>query len=475
LESKNYHLEEIIDELEKDNIERAEVLKSRVKWDAFSEVYYTREDMNIMSSFDKRILERVDLLNQNGQNIARIFLILLTKLKNKDDLKYVITLVDDTLHYPEIPDMWRRFEALSTLKLPGMPPNPPFGTLFGLLRDHSNEPYLLNKAASILALFVNKFSSVEDDVVLQTVSYFIEKLKEPKPNNKFIDIPKYFRIQINLLESLRDILRNDKFKRAFIKNHGLKPLFTVLSIDSSTVEVKSFEVQLYYTALYCIWLLTFLKETRKEMGDPFMIRNLCFILKIVGKDKVIRLSLAILRNLLGVSKADFLMISFGLPKSLEIIKLKPALLADKDIQEDVITLEESLEKKVDDLSTFDVYRNEVLSTKLEWSPAHKSQKFWSENCFRFEEADNLLLRTLKDILSDNETDPVVLVIACWDVGEFVRFHPRGRKIVEFVDIKAPITRLLTYKNETVESAALLALQKILLNNWDLYLNMHNQT
>lgn len=44
-----------------------------------------------------------------------------------------------------------------------------------------------------------------------------------------------------------------------------------------------------------------------------------------------------------------------------------------------------------------MYRNEVLSYKLEWSPPHKSPKFWTENCFRFEEADNLLLRTLKGI------------------------------------------------------------------------------
>jgi len=237
--------------------------------------------------------------------------------------------------------------------------------------------------------------------------------------------------------------------------------------------VKSFQIQLIYSVLYCIWLLTFLKDIRREMVDPIFIRNLCFLMKSIGKDKIIRLCLAILKNLLRVGKAQELMISYGLPKSLELIKSKPALIADKDILEDATAIEESLEKIVDELTTFDVYKNEILSTKLEWSPPHKSQRFWTENCFRFEEADSLLLRTLKEILASPETNPTILIIACWDIGEFVRFHPRGRKILDLLDMKSPIMQLLASKDEHVESAALLTLQKLLLNNWDLYAGMGN--
>lgn len=93
--------DEIIDELEKEAIEREEILKNRkTKWDAFVEVYYSREDLNIIAAFDKRILERADMLNQDGKNLARIFTILMSKM-HKDDLKYVITLVEQILHLDE--------------------------------------------------------------------------------------------------------------------------------------------------------------------------------------------------------------------------------------------------------------------------------------------------------------------------------------------------------------------------------------
>jgi len=142
-------------------------------------------------------------------------------------------------------------------------------------------------------------------------------------------------------------------------------------------------------------------------------------------------------------------------------------MADKDILEDLTEIEERLVLRVDELSSFDVYRNEVLSTKLEWSPPHKSQKFWTENCFRFEDNDNQLLRTLKNILSTPETDPAILAVAIWDIGEFVRFHPRGRRILDILDVKTTIMGLLSSKEE-IGAAALLTLQKLLLTNWDLY-------
>jgi len=313
---------------------------------------------------------------------------------------------------------------------------------------------------------LGSFKNIDEDCAASSMSFFIEKLREPKPKDINFTTT-YYRTQIKVLENLREVLRTDKFKKEYVLNHGLKPLCNLIALDEGQT-VKSFQIQLIYSALYCIWLITFLKEVRREMVDPAFIRNLCFLLKTVGKDKINRLSLAILKNLLRVGKSEELMISYGLVKSLEIIKSKPALLSDKDILDDATVIEESLEKIVDELTSYDVYRNEVLSTKLEWSPTHKSQKFWTENCFRFEEADNLLLRTLRDILACVETDPSVLIIACWDIGEFVRFHPRGRRIVDNLDIKTPIMQLLTRKEENLESAALLTLQKLLLNNWDLY-------
>lgn len=95
------------------------------------------------------------------------------------------------------------------------------------------------------------------------------------------------------------------------------------------------------------------------MVDPVFIRNICFLLKSINKDKVSRLCLAILKvlfpfplffffvcsniffqNLLRIGDAEKLMISYGLMKSIETIKSKPALVADKDILEDATAIGE---------------------------------------------------------------------------------------------------------------------------------------
>lgn len=66
--------------------------------------------------------------------------------------------------------------------------------------------------------------------------------------------------------------------------------------------------------------------------------------------------------------------------------------------------------------------------RLEWSPVHKSAKFWRENAARLNERGQELLRTLVHLL-EKSADPVVLAVACYDIGEYVRHYPRGKQYV----------------------------------------------
>ena len=43
-------------------------------------------------------------------------------------------------------------------------------------------------------------------------------------------------------------------------------------------------------------------------------------------------------------------------------------------------------------SSFDEYSSEVRSGRLEWSPVHKSEKFWRENAARLCEKNFELLK-----------------------------------------------------------------------------------
>lgn len=77
-------------------------------------------------------------------------------------------------------------------------------------------------------------------------------------------------------------------------------------------------------------------------------------------------------------------------------------------------------------SSFDEYATEVKSGRLEWSPVHRSAQFWRENASRLNEKNYELLRILVHLL-ETSRDPLVLSVASYDIGEYVRHYPRGKQ------------------------------------------------
>lgn len=63
---------------------------------------------------------------------------------------------------------------------------------------------------------------------------------------------------------------------------------------------------------------------------------------------------------------------------------------------------------------------------MEWSPVHKSEKFWRENAGRLNEKNFELLKILINLL-ETSNDPLVLSVACHDIGEYTRHYSRGKK------------------------------------------------
>jgi len=159
--------------------------------------------------------------------------------------------------------------------------------------------------------------------------------------------------------------------------------------------------------------------------------------------------------------------------SLNLLKQKTRW-ADEELDADIKDIEEILAKNVDDLTSWDRYKNEILAHQLDWTAPHKSAKFWSENHIRFEDSNRLVLRTLKSIV-ENGNDYKMQAIACWDIGEFVRVHPNGKYICREENLKEPIMRTLheTEKNlddedcQKLAKEALGALQKLMITNWEL--------
>ena len=63
---------------------------------------------------------------------------------------------------------------------------------------------------------------------------------------------------------------------------------------------------------------------------------------------------------------------------------------------------------------------------MEWSPVHKSEKFWRENAGRLNEKNYELLKILINLLETSK-DTLVLSVACHDIGEYTRHYHRGKR------------------------------------------------
>jgi V-type H+-transporting ATPase subunit H len=263
----------------------------------------------------------------------------------------------------------------------------------------------------------------------------------------------------NSLSALQKLLLEDSFRLPFAKEDGLNLLGSLLKSKMQNAKA----LQVCYQVVFCLWLLSYNKKVAQQVTDTNIIPSLVDVLKFISTDKVVRMSLATLRNLLDVSTNNEQMIDCDIMKPLDNLSHKNW--ADPDIQDDLEVLKEALAKNIVILSSFDMYKKEVLSGNLDWTPVHRSEKFWRENAHRLEEDNNKLLLVLKGLLSDG-TPPTVQAIACFDIGEFARAHPRGKIIVQKLGIKLPLMKLMEETDTEVRKQALLAVQKLMVTNWE---------
>ena len=95
------------------------------------------------------------------------------------------------------------------------------------------------------------------------------------------------------------------------------------------------------------------------------------------------------------------------------LKLLPAVesmlkvgIVDVEATKHAEYLKEQLTLFYEEMSTFDEYSNEVTCGRLEWSPAHQSERFWRENATRLNEDKHKLLKILIQLLEMSK-DPQV--------------------------------------------------------------------
>lgn len=148
---------------------------------------------------------------------------------------------------------------------------------------------------------------------------------------------------------------------------------------------------------------------------------------------------------------------------------------DPDVLNDMRHIQEVLAETIRNMSTFEKYSVEIMSGELTFNnPAHKNEIFWRENIAQFEGKGFILVRELikwaaGEMASGGvnaDKDELVREVACFDLGEFARFHPDGKKVLHRMRAKEVLMKNLQDKSPKVSKAALLATQKLMVANWE---------
>lgn len=420
------------------------VLNRNPEWEnlRISAIIETRE-FELLGRYDKQPIEtKLNLFKQDGHNYALLFCGLLQKCNKEDVNEYVLTLIEQI--FLEDETICKTFLQLSSEHAAL-----PYSSFLKFLGKKGDERdwYLGSKASMILSWLLIYDPKPNEDIVLQLVRWLTQQVR--KPAAKEI---------ASGLSALQILLRKDSFRLLFAREDGL-------SLLAGLLKGLSPSFQLLYQNLYCLWLLSYNTQLAETLGSIQAIPKIVHVLKNITKAKIIRMSLAILKNLLNKAKNNQQMIDMGAVLILQKIKANDKT-GDEDISADLSTLLDVLEKNVNLMSSFEVYKQELGSGQLEWSPAHRSEKFWRENCQRFEENNYKPLVTLIEIMKNPEASNTVLAVACSDLGEFIKYHPRARQILQHLNAKAPLLALLSHSDPNVTKNALLSLQKLMLQNWE---------
>uniref|UniRef100_A0AC34QCS8 V-type proton ATPase subunit H n=1 Tax=Panagrolaimus sp. JU765 TaxID=591449 RepID=A0AC34QCS8_9BILA len=411
-----------------------------------------QEVYNFISNYEaaKRKEERDEILKSDS-NTASSIIFLIKDVAKDQIIRYVLTVFDDMLqedksrvdifhHYAQKhkQTIWSYFQGILTRQ----------------------DQFIVNQMSSIFAKLACFGSTLMTDHELHAYFGFLkDQLKAP--NNEYIN---------TTARCLQMMLRIDEYRQEFINVDGITSI-------KNALEGKS-NFQLQYQLIFCFWSLSFNPAIAEQIQAKACIQVMGDILSECSKEKVIRIIFATFRNILEKIEdrelqrlAALQMVQCKTLKTLELMDAKK--FEDTDLQEDIEFLSEKLHLSVQDLSSFDEYCTEVRSGRLQWSPVHKSEKFWRENAQRFNEKNFELIKILIRLL-DSSKDPLVLCVAAHDVGEYVRHYPRGKSVIEQFQGKQAVMRLLSADDPNVRYHALLAVQKLMVHNWE-YLGKQLET
>merc|ERR1712039_70770 len=232
------------------------------------------------------------------------------------------------------------------------------------------------------------------------------------------------------------------------------------------IEPKTDSASYLYRCVFAIWMLSFDAEIPKQLKQHDVVTKMKGIIIHSKTEKVVRLSLTVLKNFLTSKAMSEDIAEEGLHEAVQNLEYEKW--RDADLYEEIRDTSQLIGQKVQEISNFDRYEKELQTGKLKWGFVHSS-KFWSENVNKFETNDFRAIKQLTALLNDMRTDKTTLAVVCHDLGEFVTLHPLGKRKINQLQVKDRIMNLMSStdpEEREVRREALLCCQKIMLNKWN---------
>ncbi|KAL8436067.1 hypothetical protein Efla_002057 [Eimeria flavescens] len=215
-----------------------------------------------------------------------------------------------------------------------------------------------------------------------------------------------------------------------------------------------------YKAVFCCWLLSFREEFPLKLTASGIVQAVCQVVTECRVEKVVRVGLHVIENLLPCEEAVEIIIEQNVAQVLALLEFEKW--RDADMYDEIRACIFALDLKIRQFNNFERYLMELEKGRLKWSVLH-SEKFWRENVMVFEKDEFATIQKIEKLL--DSPDPTTQAVACYDLGEFARLHPAGKKVCQKFKVKDKVMLLITNKNREVAGEALLCVQKLMLNNW----------
>jgi len=490
-----------------------EVLRRSIEWKLYqNEGKLSAKEVNLILGYDQQPAEaQKDYLDECGPALAGLFLKVLSSISALDTLEYTVVLIDQLFSGAEKSDEQIAIAAEYFLTFKRENPQVDLAAPFLQILSSSGQhnPFTLLRVQHILAVLLaasysnrraDKLSAADEAQQRQTVStflrYLISKISQLSGSSAVPSLAAgssdavspssssaaSSRELLACLSSLKDLLRaSPRIQELFAELDGLRALTGLLTKETQNA-------QLLYLVGFNIWLLSYEKTLALKLNDLGVIGKLVAVVKVNVMEKVIRISFATLRNLLdhNVDVFNEEMIGHGLPSVVDTLSRRK--FKDADVANDMARIGEVLAETMRNMSTFDKYAVEVQSGALNWTnPAHKSEIFWRENINQFENGAGPRFALVQSLIKwaaphpagaiaagsvagapgSAEREEIIREVACFDLGEFARFHPEGKKVLAQLKAKEVLMKNLQDKSPRVSKAALLATQKLMVANWEM--------